>query len=157
MHALLSRLLSPMRRKLPLLSTGPMARERAALHQDRILIQLPPALRARFSSPPDYFLYLHDESMHHLGLPHGAYVGIRATAHARAGDLTVVHLDGEISLREVTALDEETIELRSHPEHPAERATARRLARRRVHIDGIAVGALHTSPPLPAPKHPRPA
>ena len=107
--------------------------------------------QALFKSAPDYLLEVRGDSMIDAGIFNGDWLGVKKTAEARSGDIAVVRVDDEVTVktlrykgnrigtREGTRAGNH-VEL--HPANPRFQPIIVDLSRQQFAIEGIPVGLI---------------
>ena len=80
--------------------------------------------------------------MDRTGLRDGDVVAIRATPEAKNGNVVVVRIGDEVTLKRFVRLDARHVELQPDSHNPEHEPIAIDLAKHIPHIDGVAVEAL---------------
>ena len=124
------------------------------LSDAHIVEHVPAAIADRFHPRPDYLLMVRGDSMDRTGLKDGDIVAIHKTNSARSGQVVVARFGDEVTLKRYFRQDERHIELRPESHNPEHQVMQLDLAKHRLEIDGVAVGAMITklrdSEPVPA-------
>lgn len=120
-----------------------------------IVQRLPAAVADCFQPRPDYLLTVRGDSMSRTGLQDGDVVAIHRTAAPESGQVVVARFGDEVTLKRYVKLDERRVELRPESHNPDHRVMELDLAKHRLEIDGVAVGAMITRLRgiEPAPEH----
>ena len=109
-----------------------------------IIQRLPAAVAEYFRPKPDYLLTVRGDSMSRTGLQDGDVVAIHRTDAPKSGQVVVARFGDEVTLTRYVKLDERHVELRPESHNPKHQVTKLDLAKHRLEIDGVAVGAMIT-------------
>ena len=112
--------------------------------ESHIVQRLPAAVADYFQPRPDYLLTVRGDSMSRTGLQDGDVVAIRRTAAPESGQVVVARFGDEVTLKRYVKLDERHVELRPESHNPEHQVMELDLAKHRLEIDGVAVGAMIT-------------
>lgn len=126
---------------------GPIAEVAAGtpiLSEPHIVQRLPAAVADYFRPRPDYLLTVRGDSMSRTGLQDGDVVAIRRTDAPASGQVVVARFGDEVTLKRFVKLDERHVELRPESHNPEHQVMRLDLAKHRLEIDGVAVGAMIT-------------
>ena len=126
---------------------GPVAEVAAGtpiVSEAHIIQRLPAAVAECFRPKPDYLLTVRGDSMDRTGLQDGDVVAIHRTQSPESGQVVVARFGDEVTLKRYVRLDERHVELRPESHNPDHEVTKLDLAKHRLEIDGIAVGAMIT-------------
>ena len=110
--------------------------------EPHVVDRIPAEVAERFSPRPDYFLTVRGDSMDLTGLRDGDIVAIRSNPDPNSGEMVVGRVDDEVTLKRFVRLGSKHVELRPESSNPEHKPVRIDLARERLHIDGIVVGAL---------------
>lgn len=110
--------------------------------ESHVVDKIPASVAERFSPRPDYFLTVRGDSMDLAALRDGDIVAIRSNPDPDSGEMVVARVDDEVTLKRFVRLAPQHVELRPESSNPRHKPIRIDLARDRLHIDGIVVGAL---------------
>ena len=126
---------------------GPVAEVAAGtpiVSEAHIIQRLPAAVAECFRPRPDYLLTVRGDSMDRTGLQDGDVVAIHRTQSPESGQVVVARFGDEVTLKRYVKVNERHVELRPESHNPDHEVTKLDLAKHRLEIDGIAVGAMIT-------------
>ena len=112
------------------------------LSEAHIVERVPAVIANRFRPHPDYLLTVRGDSMDRTGLQDGDVVAIHKTATARSGQVVVARFGDEVTLKRFYRQDDRHVELRPESHNPSHQVMHLDLAKHRLEIDGVAVGAM---------------
>ena len=102
-------------------------------------------LSGLFRAKPDYFLKVTDDTMNGAGIRSGDVVAMKECRDPHDGDIVVVKVGDEITLRRIYWKDENIAELLAESHNPDHKPISIDLRDQDCHIAGIIVGAIVTS------------
>ena len=114
------------------------------LSDAHIVRRLPAAVADCFRPRPDYLLTVRGDGMSRTGLQDGDVVAIHRTEAPASGQVVVARYGDEVTLKRYVKLDERHVELRPESHNPDHEVMQLDLAKHRLEIDGVAVGAVIT-------------
>ena len=110
--------------------------------EENILEHVPAAIAERFQPRPHYLLTVRGDSIELTGITDGSIVAVRKTTEANSGQLVVARFGDEVMVKRFVRIDERNVELRPESRNTAHRTMKLDLAKHRLEIDGVVVGAL---------------
>lgn len=109
-----------------------------------IVQRLPTEVADLFRPRPDYLLTVRGDSMELAGIHDNDFVAIHRTHAPESGQIVVARFGDEVTLKRYVRLTERRVELRPESRNPAHQVMELDLAKHRLEIDGVAVGAVMT-------------
>ena len=104
--------------------------------------RVPSTIADQFHPRPDYLLAVRGNSMEKAGIRDSDIVAVHQTPTAEDGQIVVARFGDEVTLKRFIRIDERHVELRPESHNEAHEVMALDLAKHRLHIEGIVVGAL---------------
>ena len=104
--------------------------------------RMPGVIRDLFRPQPDFLLTVRGDSMEKAGIQDGDIIAVHRTKTPENGQIVVARFGDEITLKRFMKVDDRHVELRPESYNLCHRVLELDLAKHRLYIEGIAVGAL---------------
>ena len=131
-----------LKEELPLCVAGAISAGQPILAEERVVRKYPAAVAEMFSSKPDYFVEVGEDSMNRLGVMAGTVVAVQMRVDARNGDVVIARVSDELMLKRYYRIGERDVELRPESTNPEHERIKIDLRTDDFEIVGVVVGAL---------------
>ena len=103
---------------------------------------IPGRFAERFTSKPDFFVELQDDTMGELGARTGDMVAVRASTSAQNGETVIARIGTKLAWRRLEETDEGSVQLIAMPAEGEHRPAPTVMTRETLRIEGVVIGVL---------------